>query len=389
MRHKLAFVIPWYGENIAGGADAECRGLAKALARQGLTVEILTTCVRDFRADWSENFHPAGTSLEGGIPVRRFRARHRDTAAFDRVNARLMRDLAVSAAEEEIYLRESVTSPDLCRYIDQHRAEYVFFFIPYLFGTTYWGSRVCPERSVLIPCLHQESYARLDLFRPMFEAVRGIVFHSPAEQRLAQRLYRIAPERSAVLGEPVACDWTTDPERFRRQYALSDFLLYAGRTDRGKNADLLVDYFERHLHRTRAHDHLVFIGGEPPAFSSDRVRALGFLPRQDQYDCYAAALALCVPGVKESFSLVMMESWLAGRPVIVNAACEVTTEFCRLSGGGLYFNNVAEFSEILVELRANSELAGHLGRQGRRFVLEHYSPDRVAAAYLRALDAWF
>ena len=195
-----------------------------------------------------------------------------------------------------------------------------------------------PERSVLIPCLHQESYARLDLFRPMFETVRGIVFHSPAEQRLAQRLYRIAPERSAVLGEPVACDWTADPERFRRQYALSDFLLYAGRTDGGKNADLLVDYFERHLHRTRAQDHLVFIGGKPPDFSPDGVSALGFLPRQDQYDCYAAALALCVPGVKESFSLVMMESWLAGRPVIVNAACEVTTEFCRLSGGGWYFN---------------------------------------------------
>ena len=46
-------------------------------------------------------------------------------------------------------------------------------------------------------------------------------------------------------------------------------------------------------------------------------------------------------------------------------------------------------AEILVELRANSELARRLGRQGRRFVLEHYSPDQVAAAYLRALDAWF
>ena len=110
MRYKLAFVIPWYGENIAGGAEAECRGLAKALARQGLTVEILTTCVRDFRADWSENFHPAGTSLEGGIPVRRFRARRRDTAAFDRVNARLMQALAVSASPARTYAATSTST---------------------------------------------------------------------------------------------------------------------------------------------------------------------------------------------------------------------------------------------------------------------------------------
>ena len=45
---NLAFVIPWYGEKITGGAESACRELAKHLAENN-HVEILTTCVKDFQ----------------------------------------------------------------------------------------------------------------------------------------------------------------------------------------------------------------------------------------------------------------------------------------------------------------------------------------------------
>ena len=57
---KFAFVIPWYGVNIPGGAEAEARRTAEHLHRAGVPVEVLTTCVRDFRADWSVNHHRPG-----------------------------------------------------------------------------------------------------------------------------------------------------------------------------------------------------------------------------------------------------------------------------------------------------------------------------------------
>jgi len=388
MTDTLAFVIPWYGEDIPGGAEAACRSLVKTLSRAGLPVEVLTTCVREFRSDWSENHHPEGQSSESGVKVRRFRVRPRDTAAFDRVNYKLMQGQAVSSEEEQIFVAEMINSPGLYEYIDGHRNQYVFLFIPYMFGTTYWGSQVCPERSLLIPCLHDESYARMEVFRRMVERVKGLIFLSPEEQNLAQRLYHLGLAKTRVIGVPLDCSWQADRQRFVDKYGVQDFLLYAGRTDKGKNADLLIEYFCRYAGETDPNRTLVFIGGgevQVPDSQRSRIVQLGFLPQQDKYDCYAAALALCVPSVTESFSIVMMESWLAGRPVIVNRACAVTTDYCRRSNGGLYFSDYEEFREIVKELARNPATAGILGQQGRRFVCENYSPERVVDQYLRAL----
>ena len=302
-----------------------------------------------------------------------------------------MHDLPVAPEEEQVFMNEMINSPALYEYIDRHRSEYVFLFIPYMFGTTYWGSMVCPERSILIPCLHDESYARMQLIRQMCERVRGLLFNSVQEEHLAQSLYNLDPERVAVVGEPVPCAWTSDPVRFQQKYAISDFFLYAGRTDKGKGADLLVDFYCRYLDETNRPEQLVFIGGgdlDIPHHYRSRIQKLGFVPAEDKHDAYGAAIALCVPSVMESFSLVMMESWLAGRPVIVNAACPVTTDFCLQSNGGLYFADYQEFREILTLLTVERTLAESLGALGQEFVLSNFQPHAVAARYLAALEQW-
>ncbi len=324
--------------------------------------------------------------------MRRFRARRRDTAAFDQVNRKLARGIVPSLSEQEIYLRETVRSPALCDYLDRHRAGYVYLFLPYMFGTTYDGVGRCGERSVLIPCLHDEPQARMPLLQRLFERARGVVFLSEAEGRLAASLVNLSAARTAVLGCPVECVWTGDAERFRARYNLADYLLYAGRTDPGKGFELLVDYFARYTGHRPGALKLVVAGGGPcawPASLGARVVNLGYLDEQTKRDALSGSLALAVPSAQESFSLIMMESWLAGRPVVANAACAVTTDFCRLSGGGLYFADYAEFREILDELVANSSLADRLGRQGREYVLANYQPAQVAARYLETLSAWF
>jgi len=388
MNSRLALVVPWYGEHIPGGAEAACRALARALRGAGAEVEVLTTCVREFASDWNDNFHPEGVTVEGPVLVRRFRARRRDAAAFDAVNRKLARGVVPSTAEQEVYLRENVRSPALCDYLDRHHDEYVYLFLPYLFGTTYDGVERCGARGVLIPCLHDEAQARMPLLHSLFERARGIVFLSEPERQLAASLGKLDAARTAVLGCPVNCDWTADAQRFQRERALGNFLLYAGRTDSGKGLDLLLDHFARYSKQRSGALKLSLAGGAAQDGQAN-VMNLGFLSEQDKRDAMAASLALVVPSAKESFSLAMMESWLAGRPVVVNSACAVTTDFCRRAGGGLYFSNYAEFREILDELLAHRPLAGQLGRQGREFVLENFAPRLVAARYLETLRAWF
>ena len=122
---KIGFVIPWYGEDIPGGAEMELREVATHLQRAGMDVEILTTCVREFSADWNENYYSAGTAVVEDIAVRRFPVRRRDTAAFDRVNRRLMEGQHLSLQEEKTFVEEMVNSPQLL--IDTHLVGELFF----------------------------------------------------------------------------------------------------------------------------------------------------------------------------------------------------------------------------------------------------------------------
>ena len=149
------------------------------------------------------------------------------------------------------------------------------------------------------------------------------------------------------MGIGMDTEITGNAERFRNKYKIDmPFMLYAGRKDSGKNVDMLLRYFEQYTKRNDTELQLVLIGGgtvRVPQNIKDRVHDLGFVETQDKYDAYAAAEFLCQPSKNESFSLVIMESWLCGRPVLVHGDCAVTKNFVQESNGGLYFNNYFEF----------------------------------------------
>lgn len=56
----IAFVIPWYGDQIPGGAESECRSIVKHLRNSGVEVEVLTTCIKEFKSDWNKNHYKPG-----------------------------------------------------------------------------------------------------------------------------------------------------------------------------------------------------------------------------------------------------------------------------------------------------------------------------------------
>lgn len=53
------------------------------------------------------------------------------------------------------------------------------------------------------------------------------------------------------------------------------------------------------------------------------------------------------PSKNESFSFVIMESWLCRRPVLVHEGCAVTKNFVSCCNGGLYFGNYYDFQETV------------------------------------------
>ncbi|MBC7086793.1 MAG: glycosyltransferase family 4 protein, partial [Methanomethylovorans sp.] len=240
---KIAFVIPWYGD-IPGGAENECRRTAENLKKCGVDVEIITTCAKQFLSDWNTDYYKEGIYTENGITVRRFSVRKRDTRKFDEINFKLMHNHKISPVEEQIFMENMINSDDLYSYIQNHGKEYdYFFFIPYMFGTTYYGSQIHPEKSILIPCLHDESYAYMDIFKDMFKNVKAIIYNSDPEKEFANKMYNIKGHQ-IVIGVGMDTDISYNPQRFRNKYNLhNNFLLYAGRRDSGKNVSTLIEYF--------------------------------------------------------------------------------------------------------------------------------------------------
>ncbi len=394
---KIGFVIPWYADGIPGGAEMELREVAGHLHSAGVPLEILTTCVKEFGSDWSRNYYKEGLDKTvNGITIRRFKARKRDTAAFDAVNAKLMSRTPVTPEEEDVFLSEMVNSPDLYEYMSAHTEEYsLFVFIPYMFGTTYNGAKLLPHKSVLIPCFHDEAYAYMSRFKELFPQTAGMVFNARPESELAERLYGFSKSgtRTIVMGIGMDTDIVPDPAAFREKFGIKEqFILYAGRKDEGKNVHTLVKYFAEYLRRHKDTDlRLVLIGGGEIALPQELVRSgrivdLGFVDRQDKYNAQGAAEFLCQPSKNESFSLVIMESWLCGRPVLVHEDCAVTRNFASESNGGLYFGNYFEFEGCTDYIISNKDTAWKMGSNGRDYVRKNFDWDVIVDKYKRFFE---
>jgi glycosyltransferase involved in cell wall biosynthesis len=321
-----------------------------------------------------------------GVTVRRFKITERDTERFDRINYKLINNKKVSLKEEQAFIREMVNSEGLYSYISVNGKNYDYFlFIPYMFGTTYYGSQIHPEKSILIPCLHDESYAYMDIYRQMFEGASGLVYLSEPEKELANRLFDIKC-RQMFIGGGVDTDVTYDVNRFRDKYKIKeDFILYAGRRDPGKNVPLLLDYYCSYKDRNANDLKLVLIGSGdvdiPVKYQRDIID-LGFVSKQDKYDAYSAAMVLCQPSLNESFSIVIMESWLCDTPVLVHADCTVTKGHCINSNGGIYFKDYDEFEGCIDFYLKNSKMGNRMAENGKLYVNNNYSWSKIVKNYV-------
>ncbi len=389
---RLAFVLPWYGRDIPGGAESQARRTILKLAEAGVRVEVLTTTIQDYFHDWSVNARKAGVEQVDGITVRRFPVLQRDAKAFNAVNVKVKQHERLSDSDRRIFEEEMIKCPRLPEWIAAHRADHDFFvFIPYMFATTVKGSQACPGQAVHIPCLHDEGYLDLDWYARMLKSARGILFNSPPERDLAVRRFGITAEQSALTGEGLETDWFGDGERFRREQGLDEYLLFIGRKEIDKNFPLLVEYFRRYRDERCPELTLVVFGPggrQADAIDGRSILDLGFAPDAMKRDALAGSLALVQPSVLESFSLTVMESWIAERPVLVHKDCEVTRDHAVRSGGALWFKSYYEFAACVDRLRSDKALAEKLGAAGRHYVLSNYSWPHVIDQYLAAFEGW-
>jgi glycosyltransferase involved in cell wall biosynthesis len=387
---RIGLVPARFGEGMVGGAEIVLHQMARRLQDRGWDVEILTTTAMNHHT-WESEL-PAGTSVsEDGLTVHRFPAVFQQTEERQKLEAAILAGHPISIADQQRWMNGGMRSPELFHHLLDHGDDYrALIFTPYPSWLAFACSALLPERSILWTCLHDEPYAYLELFQPMFTGVAGLLLQTEPEHALAHRVAELGPH--ALVGCGVEIPQSYDPDGFRKRYGIEGrFLLYAGRREGAKGWEVLLDQLARATERRDLPFSLVTMGGgdvNPPEWFKDKVIDVGFLPDDERDNAFAAADAYIQPSRYEAFSRTIMEAWLAGTLVIGNGGSEVVADHCARSGAGLVYEDELELEEALVFLAEAPEAAADIAANGRAYVIDNYRWEVVLDKVEDALSRW-
>jgi glycosyltransferase involved in cell wall biosynthesis len=374
---KLLFVVQRYGPEVTGGSEAHCRAIAQRLAARH-EVAVATSCALDY-VTWANTYSP-GTSRDGAVQVRRFpTARERPLGEFRTLSERLFDGRATEDEQRQWFRLNGPDVPGLLDYLARHGHEHdrVIFFT-FRYAPSWFGLPIVAERAILMPTAEDDELIRsCTILAPYFASPRGYFFNTPEEKELIGCIVGRALPPSVTIGCGI------DPAGPPPSRALldargipRDYLLYVGRVDRNKGCDALVRHYAAYTASAApgaAVLPLVLAG--PVLLPLPRWHDLHVLGRVEddlREALLAHARALVMPSPFESLSLVVLEAWNRGTPVLVNARCDVLLGQVRRANGGLYYRRSDDFAGAVRWLADHPDTARTFGQQGLAYVEREY-----------------
>lgn len=384
---KLAFVIQRYGLEINGGAELHCRWVVEHL-KKFYAVEVLTTQANDY-ITW-KNHYPAGEEKVNGVSVRRFPViRPRDPERFGRIQNHIL-DSEHTFEDELRWLdEEGPMAPALIDHIKAHKDDFdYFFFFSYRYYHSYWGINAIPQKSILVPTAEQDAIIHLSLFKGLFRKPRAIIYNSVEEKNMINSLSRNQDIVGDVVGVGTEIPYEFSADDFRRKYGITgDYVIYIGRIDENKGCSQLFEFFLRFKREETTDVKLVLVGSSKLNIPDHPdIVHLGFLSEEDKFAGLDGAQVLMMPSFYESLSMVTVEAWALGKPVVANASCEVLKGQCLRSKAGLYYGNYREFLEVFRLILGEPKLRDVMGKNGKEYFERHYTWDVIENKYLAILD---
>ena len=384
---KVAYVTPRYGPQVMGGAEGAARSLAEHLvADLGHEAEIFTTCAID-HLSWDDVLSP-GTETLNGVVVRRFKSSKGRGKDFFELDAALRASPSSVSYDEALawVTANGPVTPELLDALEASDADVVSFY-PYLFYMTVHGLSRVQQPAVLHPAAHDEPALYLKVYADAFATADAFCYHTRAERRLVESVMDVAQTPQIVLGlgtgHPAG---SGRPGAELAGLGSRPYVVSVGRVDEQKGSVMLARFFAEYKLRHPGPLALVFVGPVSATIPAhEDIVVTGIVDEADKWDLISGAELSISPSAMESFSLVVLEAWVAGIPVMVNATCGPTVEHCERSGGGLAFDSYATFEVILDRLIGDERLRAMLGKRGSDYVASTFDWPVLIRRYERFL----
>lgn len=386
-RLRVALVSFRYGADFAGGAESSLRKIATSLHATGHHIEVFTTSTRS-ESHW-KNELPAGTTTLDGIPCHRFPIDQHDRKAH---LLSLQRLLSCSGAStgllEKDYLTHSIHSTALLDALESRTGDFDAVIVgPYLFGLTADIAARFKNNCILLPCFHREPLARLGIWRSLYRDVGAILYHSPEEQEFAQTELGINHPGAVRIGTWLDTNLSGQSGSHEEISVQKPYVLYCGRYSAQKNVPLLIEYATKYQEQFPGRFDFVFVGqGDVELPQSAWCKNLGFADEITKRTLLAEASALIQLSVNESLSLVALEAWIEGTPVIADAECAPLAGMIERSGGGGCIADYESFADVLNRLHENPDVGRQWGRNGQKYAQEEFgNQDAFTARIVEAI----
>ena len=389
---RIAFVIQRYGENITGGAEAECRQVAERLTRF-YAVDVLTTTATD-HLSW-KNVLPAGASQLNGVTVRRFPSdSERNLVEFHRIYDRIFLAQLTRGEELAMLRHQGPYCPKLIRYLEESADRYeAFVFFTYMYYPTCLGLPIVKEKAAFVPTAHDETALYMHLLDDLFKQTPHLLFNSEEERYLLQRRFNLDSNAGVIAGVGIEEDWAeAEPDSawlpLRARIEGRQTLTYVGRVENGKGCDELIDFFVRYVRETSRSDLLLLLVGRATLAipAHPQIISTGHVSEFVKHEALAAADIVVASSPFESLGIAALEALLHERPLLVNGRSPVLVGHCQRSNGGLWYRDYDEFHEAVSTLLAGAGLRRALGMNGRRYVQQRFRWETVIQTYRQVLE---
>ncbi len=380
---KIGIIVQRYGREINGGAEYHARLIAEKMAKH-VDVEVFTSTALDY-VTWKHHYQ-AGQDIVNGIPVNRFKVKkERSPEVFGRIQEKIFNH-EHKFEDELLWLEEEGPYvPDLLDELENRDKEFDYFlFFSFRYYHSYHGVKRFGKKAVLVPTAEHDEVVYLRIFKDFFNLPGGIVFNSHEEKEILENSVGGINVPGDIVGVGSEIPSEYDAEAFRKKYNIEGkYFIYIGRLDENKGIPELFNHFVRFQETHNQDIKLVLMGKSMVEIPEhDSIVYLGFVDDEDKFNGLAGSEFLVIPSQFESLSMVALEAWAIGRPVLANGRTEVLMGQCGRSNGGLWYTNYPEFEEVMLLMLNNQNLMEEMGKNGISFFENNYAWNVIEDKYL-------